>query len=69
MKPLTLEEIDKLYKESKYVGLGVILEIYGIKCYGVIDKNNTDGILGVFSSSGICLKQKDYGKTWLAYIE
>ena len=36
-KPLTLEQLRKLYDENCRIGLHVILHVYGIVCEGVVD--------------------------------
>lgn len=67
--PLTLEELRNAYDFSKRVGLHVLIQFDSCKCEyeGVIDHRDDDGICAVYAASGEWLKEKDYGKTWVAY--
>lgn len=68
-KPLTLEELKNAYDFSRRVGIHVLIQFDSCKCEynGVIDHRYDDGICAVYAASGEWLKEKDYGKTWLAY--
>lgn len=66
-KPLTLEELRQAHDSSELIGVHVLLKVNGIKCEGVIDNREDDGICAAFSASGFWLKEKDYGKMWTAY--
>lgn len=67
--PLTLEELRNAYEFSERVGLHVLIQFDSCKCEyeGVIDHRDDDGICAVYAASGEWLKEKDYGKTWVAY--
>lgn len=66
-EPLTLEQLRELRENSEFVGANVLLEIHGVKCCGVLDQRSDDGICASYSATEKWLKEKDYGKTWLAY--
>lgn len=67
-KPLTLEELRKMYNCADRIGVHVLLCIDGVfGVEGVIDHRDDDGICAVYSASGKWMKEKDYGKTWTAY--
>lgn len=66
-KPLTLEELRKLYDFSEFIGAHVLLRVGLSEREGVIDYRDDDGICAVYAASGEWLKEKDYGKTWVAY--
>lgn len=66
-KPLTLEELRKAYDFSERIGAHVLLRVGLSECEGVIDRRDDDGICAVYAAGGEWLKEKDYGKTWVAY--
>ena len=68
-KPLTLEELKNAYDLSNRVGLHVLIQFDSCKCEyeGVIDHRDDDGICAVYAADEEWLKEKDYGKTWVAY--
>lgn len=67
-KPLTLEELRKMYNCADRIGVHILLCIDGVFWVeGVIDHRDDDGICAVYSASGKWMKEKDYGKTWAAY--
>lgn len=67
-KPMTLEELRQMYDSSERVGTRVLLRVYSITgIEGILDCRDDDGICAVYAASGEWLKEKDYGKTWLAY--
>lgn len=66
-QPLTLEQLREMYDNTDMCGLPSILEVTGVKCFGIVDRRDDDGICGVFAANGSWLKEKEYGKTWIAY--
>lgn len=66
-EPLTLEQLREMYDNTDMCGLPSILEVTGVKCFGIVDRRDDDGICGVFAANGSWLKEKEYGKTWIAY--
>lgn len=70
-KPMTLEELRNAYEFSERVGLHVLIQFDSCKCEyeGVIDHRDDDGICAVYAAGGEWLKEKDYGKTWVAYAD
>lgn len=67
MEPLTIEQLKELHGRGKFIGACVLLSINGVKCCGVLDCREDDGLCASYAASGRWLKEKDYGKTWLAY--
>lgn len=69
-KPLTLEELRQMHGSSERIGTRVLLRVYSVSgIEGVLDFREDDGICAVYAASGEWLKEKDYGKTWLAYAD
>lgn len=68
MEPLTLDQLrDMLENDGEIIGAEVIVSEDGVLSHAVIDSRVEDGICASTGASGEWLKEKDYGKTWLAY--
>ena len=66
--PLTLEQLrDMLENDGEIIGAEVIVSENGVLSHAVLDSRVEDGICASTGASGEWLKEKDYGKTWLAY--
>ena len=66
-EPLTLNQLRDMLESSEIVGVAVMVLDHGVECCGVLDEREDDGIC---VSTGACdewLKEKDYGKTWVAF--
>lgn len=70
-KPLTLEELERMYDESELVGLSVVIEVLGVKMAGIISRYENDGLCAFFAANGQLFKSVNYGKTWwvFPYVE
>ena len=68
MVPLTLEQLRyMLENDGEIIGAEIIVSENGVLSHGVLDCRSDDGICAVISASTNWLKEKDYGKGWLAY--
>lgn len=65
-KPLTLEQLREMRENTEIIGPSVLISWNGVMAYGVLDEHTDDGICDVVGV-GVWLKEKDYGKTWVAY--
>lgn len=66
-KPLTLEELERMYDESELVGLSVVIEVLGVKMAGIISRYENDGLCAFFAANGQLFKSVNYGKIWWAF--
>ena len=66
-EPLTLEQLREMLESSKIVGAAVTVLDHGVECCGVLDERADDGICVSTGARDEWLKEKDYGKTWVAY--
>lgn len=67
-EPLTLEQLrEMLENDGEIIGAAVIVSEDGVLSHAVLDSRVEDGICASTGASGEWLKEKDYGKTWLAY--
>lgn len=67
-EPLTIEELRGMMDVSQeIIGAFVMVCDDGVLCCGVLDERTDDGICVSTGASNNWLKEKDYGKTWLAY--
>ena len=75
LMPLTLEELTKLVwdDDNTYIGQQIwVKELkFGIVLACVLDAYTDDGIVAVYGASDKeeWFFEKDYGKTWVAYLE
>ena len=67
-KPLTLEQLREMRENTEIIGPSVLISWNGVMAYGVLDEHTDDGICAVVGA-GVWLKEKDYGKSWLAYAQ
>lgn len=67
-KPMTLEQLREMRENTEIIGPSVLISWNGVMVYGVLDEHTDDGICAVVGA-GVWLKEKDYGKTWLAYAQ
>lgn len=67
-KPLTLEQLREMKENTEIIGPSVLISWNGVMAYGVLDEHTDDGICAVVGV-GVWLKEKDYGKSWLAYAQ
>ena len=67
-KPLTLEQLREMRENTEIIGPSVLISWNGVMVYGVLDEHTDDGICAVVGA-GVWLKEKDYGKSWLAYAQ
>ena len=67
-KPLTLEQLREMRENTEIIGPSVLSSWNGLMAYGVLDEHTDDGICAVVGV-GVWLKEKDYGKSWLAYAQ
>ena len=68
MSPLTLNQLrEMLENDGEIIGAAVIVSEDGVLSHAVLDSRVEDGICASTGASGEWLKEKDYGKTWLAY--
>lgn len=66
--PLTLAQLRKMFEiNSETIGCPIIVSENGILSHAVLDARVDDGICAVVSANEHWLKEKDYGKTWIAY--
>lgn len=66
--PLTLAQLRKMLESNREtIGCPIIVSENGILSHAVLDARVDDGICAVISASEHWLKEKDYGKTWIAY--
>lgn len=66
-EPLTLEQLREMLESSEIVGAAVTVLDHGVECCGVLDNDIHEGICVATGASGNYLKEKDYGKRWVAY--
>lgn len=66
-EPLTLEQLQEKLQDQETIGPVVTVIINGVKCNGILDARTDDGICVSTGANRGWLKEKDYGKTWLAY--
>lgn len=66
-EPLTLEQLREMLESSEIVGAAVTVLDHGVECCGVLDNDIHEGICVATGASGNYLKEKDYGKTWVAF--
>lgn len=67
-KPLTLRRLQEILESNEeIIGCPIIVSENGILSHAVLDARVDDGICAVVSANEHWLKEKDYGKTWLAY--
>lgn len=67
-KPLTLEQLRAMRENTEIIGPSVLISWNGVMVYGVLDEHDEDGLCAVVGV-GVWLKEKEYGKTWLAYAQ
>ena len=67
-KPMTLEQLREMRENTEIIGPSVRISWNGVMVYGVLDECTDDGLCAVVGV-GVWLKEKDYGKTWLAYAQ
>lgn len=66
--PLKLDQLrEMLENDGEIIGAAVIVSEDGVLSHAVLDSRVEDGICASTGASGEWLKEKDYGKTWLAY--
>lgn len=66
--PLKLDQLRyMLENDGEIIGAAVIVSEDGVLSHAVLDARVDDGICASTGASGEWLKEKDYGKTWLAY--
>lgn len=67
-EPLTLNQLrEMLENDGGIIGAAVIVSEHGVLIHAVLDSRVEDGICASTGASEEWLKEKDYGKTWLAY--
>lgn len=67
-KPLTLRRLQEILESNEeIIGCPIIVSENGILSHAVLDARVDDGICAVVSAGEHWLKEKDYGKTWIAY--
>lgn len=66
-EPLTIEQMREMLESSEIIGAAVIVSDDGMLCHGVLDERADDGICASASADNEWLKERDYGKSWLAY--
>ena len=68
MDPLTLNQLrEMLENDGEIIGAAVIVSEDGVLSHAVLDARVEDGICASTGASGEWMKEKDYGKTWIAY--
>lgn len=66
--PLKLDQLrEMLENDGEIIGAPVIVSEDGVLSHAVLDSRIEDGVCASTGASGEWLKEKDYGKTWLAY--
>lgn len=68
ISPLKLDQLrEMLENDGEIIGAPVIVSEDGVLSHAVLDSRIEDGVCASTGASGEWLKEKDYGKTWLAY--
>lgn len=66
-KTLTVEQLRRMLENSPIIGAAVTVSDCGVLCCGVLDERADDGVCVSIGTNAEWLKEKDYGKEWIAY--